>query len=130
MITGDKTETAVNIAVSCHLVSDPEAIMMLCVHEKEEGCVFAACSSSCGRALCACDCCSRELWSHASWPFAGAADKAHKLLDQYLERLRDSFEEETGQKVSNAQEIPDNWQKEELCVDGPTLSHLLGGATS
>ena len=35
MITGDKQETAVNIAVSCSLVSSPDSVMMLNVDEKE-----------------------------------------------------------------------------------------------
>ena len=34
MITGDKQETAVNIAVSCRLVSNPDDVMMLNVDEK------------------------------------------------------------------------------------------------
>jgi hypothetical protein len=46
MITGDKTETAINIGVSCQLVSHPDAIMMLCVDEKEEG------EPSCSRDSC------------------------------------------------------------------------------
>ena len=37
MITGDKQETAVNIAVSCRLVSNPDDVMMLNVDEKAEG---------------------------------------------------------------------------------------------
>lgn len=37
MITGDKMETAVNIAVSCQLVKDPDSIMMLVVDEKQDG---------------------------------------------------------------------------------------------
>ena len=41
MITGDKQETAVNIAVSCSLVSAPDDVMMLNVDEKSE--------SECGR---------------------------------------------------------------------------------
>ncbi|KFM22669.1 putative phospholipid-transporting ATPase IA [Auxenochlorella protothecoides] len=36
MITGDKMETAVNIAVSCQLVKDPDSIMMLVVDEKQD----------------------------------------------------------------------------------------------
>ena len=36
MITGDKQETAVNIAVSCSLVSAPDDVMMLNVDEKSE----------------------------------------------------------------------------------------------
>lgn len=36
MITGDKQETAVNIAVSCRLVSDPQAVLMLNVNDKGE----------------------------------------------------------------------------------------------
>lgn len=36
MITGDKMETAVNIAVSCQLVRDPESIMMLVVDERQD----------------------------------------------------------------------------------------------
>jgi phospholipid-transporting ATPase len=36
MITGDKQETAVNIAVSCALVSSPDDVMMLNVDEKAE----------------------------------------------------------------------------------------------
>lgn len=34
MITGDKQETAVNIAVSCRLVHNPDSVMMLNVDEK------------------------------------------------------------------------------------------------
>jgi phospholipid-transporting ATPase len=37
MITGDKMETAVNIAVSCRLVADPDSIMLLVVDEKQDG---------------------------------------------------------------------------------------------
>ncbi|GAB4813241.1 hypothetical protein N2152v2_000287 [Parachlorella kessleri] len=36
MITGDKQETAINIGVSCKLVSNPETIMILNVDEKQE----------------------------------------------------------------------------------------------
>ena len=36
MITGDKQETAINIGVSCKLVSNPETIMILNVDEKKE----------------------------------------------------------------------------------------------
>ena len=36
MITGDKQETAVNIAVSCRLISDPQGVLMLNVNEKGE----------------------------------------------------------------------------------------------
>ncbi len=36
MITGDKQETAINIGVSCKLVSNPESIMILNVNEKQE----------------------------------------------------------------------------------------------
>lgn len=36
MITGDKQETAINIGVSCKLVSNPEKIMILNVNEKQE----------------------------------------------------------------------------------------------
>lgn len=36
MITGDKQETAINIAVSCRLVGNPDDVMMLNVDEKAE----------------------------------------------------------------------------------------------
>lgn len=36
MITGDKQETAVNIAVSCSLVRNPDDVLMLNVDEKAE----------------------------------------------------------------------------------------------
>ncbi|KDD73748.1 hypothetical protein H632_c1873p0, partial [Helicosporidium sp. ATCC 50920] len=33
MITGDKLETALNIAVACRLVADPDAVLSLCIDE-------------------------------------------------------------------------------------------------
>lgn len=37
MITGDKQETAVNIAVSCNLVNDVQKVMTINVNDKDEG---------------------------------------------------------------------------------------------
>ena len=57
---------------------------------------------------------------------AAAANKARLLLERCLQRLCKTYSAEAGVEVTDAAAIPEAWQKEELCLDGPTLNHLLG----
>lgn len=52
------------------------------------------------------------------------------MLDDFLARLVQSYKEDTGLEVANVREIPDLWQKEEMAVDGPTLTFILDDSAS
>lgn len=103
MITGDKQETAVNIAVSCRLVANPDDVMMLNVDDKAE---TAA---------------------------ADAHAKLDAFLRHVIKMYEaDTGAELGGGKqrapVDVVATIPAEWQRAELAVDGPSLTVVLQDA--
>jgi phospholipid-translocating P-type ATPase (flippase) len=101
MITGDKQETAINIAVSCALVKNPDEVMVLNVDDKSETAK------------------------------ADADAMLDKFLRQVAGmyqaemgvKLQPSAE---AAPVAAVVSIPADWQQAELAVDGPSLTVVLG----
>jgi len=107
MITGDKQETAVNIAVSCDWVRNVDDVMMLNVDEKSDHAAEQAASLLDG---CIASLCSR----YNSFSSSAASIATHN-----------------NHNIDNAaaidiESIPDTWREGELAVDGPTLTFILG----
>lgn len=102
MITGDKQETAVNIAVSCRLVSNPDDVMMLNVDEKSKT---------------------------ADAEVDTKLDRFLRLVVEHYEAETGTRLSEQGGRELSAVEladlIPSDWQRAELAVDGPTLHFIL-----
>lgn len=101
MITGDKQETAVNIAVSCRLVHNPEDVMMLNVDEKSK------------------DTAARD-----------ADELLDKFLRRVMQLYKEDTGAEVPAEgkagpVGSVCALPSEWQKAELAVDGPSLNFIL-----
>ena len=97
MITGDKQETAVNIAVSCQLVGNPDDVMMLNVDEKAEGgsaSWLPRGRAACGRALAR----TPGLTAHPTHPPADAGQHAQAKLYDFMQATLDRYlADEKGQ---------------------------------
>lgn len=103
MITGDKMETAVNIAVSCRLVASPDSPAMLVAPDGD-----ADAPAKVARMLDA---------------FCGQA--AAKYYAQTGDRAFDALGGRSATGVALLEAVPPSWQGFEMAVDGPTLKHIL-----